>query len=226
MSKYSLCILSLFVGVLFSSDLQAKTTWILDDNYASVSRVFDKSSSNKVTNDCTKFKNVYAGEPANQTCTKFLLKPGVNCYKNCQCKAGFNYSCSGTGYNGGIGSACELGGGNKYSSCSCKTGYTWNGNSCAAASCATDYTLTSCPSTASSCSSCVSGTSSDHSARAAAGKTVPANCARFHLLVDCGFPDKQVTTGAALKTHVRPPDPQYWTFSKVPAVKIDRKSVV
>ena len=44
-----------------------------------------------------------------------------------QCsKLGFSYSCSGTGYAGGAGSAC----GGKYAQCKCSEGYSWNGNIC------------------------------------------------------------------------------------------------
>ena len=41
-------------------------------------------------------------------------------------KFGFNYTCSGTGYAGGAGSAC----GGKYVSCECAEGYRWENNTC------------------------------------------------------------------------------------------------
>ena len=50
---------------------------------------------------------------------------------------GFKYSCSGTGYAGGAGSAC----GGKYTQCNCTTNYTWNGSSCAL-SCSSAYQYT------------------------------------------------------------------------------------
>ena len=39
---------------------------------------------------------------------------------------GFKYSCSGTGYAGGAGSAC----GGKYTQCTCANGYEWKNGSC------------------------------------------------------------------------------------------------
>ena len=39
---------------------------------------------------------------------------------------GFKYSCSGTGYAGGAGSAC----GGKYTQCTCASGYEWKDGSC------------------------------------------------------------------------------------------------
>ncbi len=39
---------------------------------------------------------------------------------------GFKYSCSGTGYAGGAGSAC----GGKYTQCTCSSGYEWKNGSC------------------------------------------------------------------------------------------------
>ena len=41
-------------------------------------------------------------------------------------KYGFNYTCSGTGYAGGAGSAC----GGKYASCECAEGYKWENGQC------------------------------------------------------------------------------------------------
>ncbi len=50
---------------------------------------------------------------------------------------GFKYSCTGTGYAGGAGSAC----GGKYTQCTCSSGYAWNGSSCAL-SCSSSYKYT------------------------------------------------------------------------------------
>ena len=48
------------------------------------------------------------------------------CTKTCS-EMGFNYTCSGTGYAGGAGSAC----GGKYASCECYAGFEWkNGQGC------------------------------------------------------------------------------------------------
>ena len=41
-------------------------------------------------------------------------------------KYGFQYTCSGTGYSGGTGTAC----GGKYTSCTCASGYEWKDGSC------------------------------------------------------------------------------------------------
>ena len=44
-----------------------------------------------------------------------------------QCsELGFTYTCSGTGYSGGSGTAC----GGKYTACTCANGYEWNGSTC------------------------------------------------------------------------------------------------
>ena len=48
------------------------------------------------------------------------------CTKTCS-EMGFNYTCSGTGYSGGAGEACE----GKYTSCTCSSPYAWNGSACA-----------------------------------------------------------------------------------------------
>ena len=47
-------------------------------------------------------------------------------YQSCSCEAIYQYSCSGTGYAGGLGIAC----GGKYTQCSCSAGYEWKGGSC------------------------------------------------------------------------------------------------
>ena len=53
-------------------------------------------------------------------------------------KLGFKYTCSGTGYAGGAGSACD----GKYTYCNCKNGYNWNGNSCKKEVCSSSYKYT------------------------------------------------------------------------------------
>ncbi len=50
-------------------------------------------------------------------------------------KYGFKYTCTGTGYSGGSGTAC----GGKYASCTCSSPYAWNGSACA---CPTNYKYT------------------------------------------------------------------------------------
>ena len=41
------------------------------------------------------------------------------------CSSSYKYTCTGTGYSGGYGTAC----GGKYTKCTCKSGYTWNATS-------------------------------------------------------------------------------------------------
>ena len=41
-------------------------------------------------------------------------------------KYGFSYACTGTGYSGGVGTAC----GGKYAACTCASGYEWKDGSC------------------------------------------------------------------------------------------------
>ena len=43
-----------------------------------------------------------------------------------QCSSSYKYTCTGTGYSGGSGTAC----GGKYTSCKCISGYEWSGKSC------------------------------------------------------------------------------------------------
>ncbi len=54
------------------------------------------------------------------------------------CGSGYKYTCSGTGYAGGVGSAC----GGKYTSCTCASKYNWNGSACTACGSSYKYTCT------------------------------------------------------------------------------------
>ena len=47
-------------------------------------------------------------------------------YQGCTCDSSYQYTCSGTGYSGGSGTAC----GGKYTACTCASRYEWNGSSC------------------------------------------------------------------------------------------------
>lgn len=49
------------------------------------------------------------------------------------CKPEFQFTCSGTGYAGGVGNKCN----NKYQSCTCSSGYGWRNNVCS--KCETEY---------------------------------------------------------------------------------------
>ena len=42
------------------------------------------------------------------------------------CSSSYKYTCTGTGYSGGYGTAC----GGKYTACTCQSGYTWQNGSC------------------------------------------------------------------------------------------------
>ncbi len=83
--------------------------------------------------------------------TNYTLSNG-----SCVCSSSFKYTCKGTGYSGGSGTAC----GGKYKSCSCKSGYSWNGSSCIAScsgyySCGGTWQLCegrTCPTDSSLCS--------------------------------------------------------------------------
>ena len=46
----------------------------------------------------------------------------------CVCPMTYKYSCTGTGYSGGVGTAC----GGKYTSCTCASGYNWENGQCKA----------------------------------------------------------------------------------------------
>ena len=47
-------------------------------------------------------------------------------YQGCTCDSSYQYTCSGTGYSGGSGTAC----GGKYQSCTCASGYEWKNGTC------------------------------------------------------------------------------------------------
>ena len=70
-------------------------------------------------------------ESLGYTQTSCVDNNGVKCpFGNkyfCVCPAKYAYSCSGTGYTGGKGTAC----GGKYTECTCASGYVWENGSCA-----------------------------------------------------------------------------------------------
>ena len=53
-------------------------------------------------------------------------------------KYGFKYTCSGTGYSGGSGTAC----GGKYVACTCASKYNWSGSACKSCGSSYKYTCT------------------------------------------------------------------------------------
>ena len=63
-----------------------------------------------------------------QTCSERTIKcPFDTSYVYCiSCQSEYQYTCSGTGYSGGSGSAC----GGKYTQCKCATNYVWKNGSC------------------------------------------------------------------------------------------------
>ena len=69
-------------------------------------------------------------ETLGYTQTSCVDNNGVKCpFGNkyfCVCPAKYVYSCSGTGYAGGKGTAC----GGKYAECACASGYIWSNGSC------------------------------------------------------------------------------------------------
>ena len=69
-------------------------------------------------------------ESLGYTQTSCVDNNGVKCpFGNkyfCVCPAKYVYSCSGTGYAGGKGTAC----GGKYTECTCASGYVWENGSC------------------------------------------------------------------------------------------------
>ena len=89
---------------------------------------------------------------------------GLSLYKYCVCPGEYKYSCTGTGYSGGSGTACD----GKYTACNCATNYSWNGSSCIQ-----PHTHSySCPSGAYSSSSyCSYGTSGTTSKVCSCGAT-------------------------------------------------------
>ena len=58
-------------------------------------------------------------------CLKCPFGEAYNCEAGYICPEGYDYTCSGTGYAGGAGSACD----GKYISCNCTDGYKWE-NGC------------------------------------------------------------------------------------------------
>ena len=59
-------------------------------------------------------------------CLKCPFGDMYNCEAGYICPEGYDYTCSGTGYAGGAGTAC----GGKYASCNCTDGYKWENGSC------------------------------------------------------------------------------------------------
>ncbi len=47
-------------------------------------------------------------------------------YKKCSCDSTYQYTCTGTGYAGGLGTIC----GGMYTQCNCSSGYEWKNGSC------------------------------------------------------------------------------------------------
>ena len=92
---------------------------------------------------------------------------------------GFKYSCTGTGYSGGAGSAC----GGKYTQCSCASGYEWNGSSCAL-SCSSSYQYT-----------CIGTGYAGGAGSTCGGKYTQCTCASGYEWKD-GSCQKQVQNGA------------------------------
>ncbi len=85
------------------------------------------------TDWCTLNQNCASLGYKQQSCPELSIKcPFDTNYVYCiSCPSKYKYTCSGTGYSGGSGTAC----GGKYTTCTCKSPYTWTNGAC------------SCPST-------------------------------------------------------------------------------
>ena len=59
-------------------------------------------------------------------CLKCPFGEAYNCEAGYICPEGYNYECSGSGYAGGVGEACN----GKYISCNCSDGYKWENGVC------------------------------------------------------------------------------------------------
>ena len=89
--------------------------------------VFGLGASAEASNQCLQTPSC---ESLGYTQTSCVDNNGVKCpFGNkyfCVCPAKYAYSCSGTGYAGGSGTAC----GGKYTECTCASGYEWKDGSC------------------------------------------------------------------------------------------------
>lgn len=95
-------------------------------------------------------------------------------------KLDFKYSCTGTGYAGGIGKSCN----GKYASCNCQNGYSWNGSLCQKASCSSSYRYT-----------CTGTGYAGGAGSACGGKYTQCSCASGYAWKN-GNCQKQVQNGA------------------------------
>jgi len=95
----------------------------------------DSCETGTTSNSCTSPKT--ASESGKTEC-------GTQCY-TCSCPSDYKYSCSGTGYKSGSGTACD----SKYKSCECSDGYEWKDGVCkekCSDTCKTGTTSNSCTS--------------------------------------------------------------------------------
>ena len=94
--------------------------------------VFGLGASAEASNQCLQTPSC---ESLGYTQTSCVDNNGVKCpFGNkyfCVCPAKYAYSCSGTGYAGGSGTAC----GGKYTECTCASGYEWKDGSCSQGGC-------------------------------------------------------------------------------------------
>ncbi len=79
------------------------------------------------TDWCTLNQNCASLGYKQQSCPELSIKcPFDTNYVYCiSCPSKYKYTCSGTGYSGGSGTAC----GGKYTACKCASGYTWDATS-------------------------------------------------------------------------------------------------
>ena len=78
----------------------------------------------------------YTTNNTSGSCVEKTPYSGLTCYQCTACAATYKYACTGTGYNGGSGTACD----NKYEKCTCGDAYKWSEGACVAKTCS-DYSL-------------------------------------------------------------------------------------
>ncbi len=93
----------------------------------------DANCLNVGTQSCSKNGVTYYSGCGVSKCTS-----GQSCVNGtCTCDSVYKYTCSGTGYAGGVGTTC----GGKYTACTCAQDYAWSGSACVL-SCDSSYQYT------------------------------------------------------------------------------------
>ena len=92
MRKNVIKIAFLVIGLCLAFNSFAKVQWLPDHEETTSSRTFNGTINNGNSKTCTDYTGVFLSIPENQKCAKFSLRPGVTCYRNCQCKDGYRKS--------------------------------------------------------------------------------------------------------------------------------------